>query len=360
MLYPSIIDCGDSVSVELRETKDIALRDTKRGLFRLCALRFPKVWKEMSKQIPRLDEFSIFYVRRGNRKDLVEAILTATFNSTFLEGQPLPRNARDFEKRLEKRSDLYSNLELVADYVETCLRKAMLIEDSLPYQTHPETCHDISIQLENLMPKKFPSNLTLGRLREYPRYISGILYRLEKLGLSSQQELERIEKIGSWWERYCSIEMIVNEKVTNFRWLLEEYRISLFAQSLGTKGSCFRKKAGKRMAKIVTWRGLSLIKAGVLSLFVSCTFANDDPFESGNRNIHGFNEYADAKFLRPIAKIYEDTLPANLRSGVTNFFSNLESINNALNSALQMKMGESLARINSLLLEYNHWHRRLF
>ena len=75
--------------------------------------------------------------------------------------------------------------------------------------------------------------------------------------------------------------MIVNAKVTSFRWLIEEYRISLFAQSLN-QGSCFRKKAGKRMAKIVTWRGLSLIKAGVLSLFVSCTFANDDPFELGN------------------------------------------------------------------------------
>ena len=104
------------------------------------------------------------------------------------------------------------------------------------------------------------------------------------------------------------------------------------------------------MAKIVTWRGLSLIKAGVLSLFVSCTFANNDPFESGNRNIHGFNEYADAKFLRPIAKIYEDTLPGNLRSGVTNFFSNLENINNALNSALQLKMGESLQELTRFCL----------
>ena len=178
----------------------------------MCA-QASKLWKEMSKQIPRFDEFSIFYVRRGNRKDLVEAILTATFNSTFLEGQPLPRNARDFEKRLEKRRDLYSNLELVAEYVETCLRKAMLIEDSLSYQTHPETYHDISIQLENLMPKKFPSNLTLGRLREYPRYLSGILYRLEKLGFSRQQELGRIEKITAWWERYCSIEIAVNRKL---------------------------------------------------------------------------------------------------------------------------------------------------
>ena len=126
----------------------------------------------------------------------------------------------------------------------------MLIEDSLPYQTHPETYHDISIQLANLMPKKFPSNLTLGRLREYPRYINGILYRLEKLGLSSQQELGRIEKIGAWWERYCSIEMIVNEKVTNFRWLLEEYRISLFAQSLGTKVPVSEKRLEKEWQKL--------------------------------------------------------------------------------------------------------------
>ena len=104
------------------------------------------------------------------------------------------------------------------------------------------------------------------------------------------------------------------------------------------------------MAKIVRWRGLTLIKAGLLSFFVSCVFANDDPFESANRNVHGFNEYADEKFLRPIARIYEDTLPANLRFGVANFFSNLESINNALNSALQMKMGESLQELTRFCL----------
>ena len=104
------------------------------------------------------------------------------------------------------------------------------------------------------------------------------------------------------------------------------------------------------MAKIVSWRGLTLIKAGVLSLFVGCAFADDDPFELGNRNVHSFNEYADEKFLRPVARIYEDTLPANLRLGVANFFSNLESINNALNSALQMKMGESLQELTRFCL----------
>ena len=250
VLYPSIIDCGDSVSVELRETKDIALRDTKRGLFRLYALRFSKIWKEMSRQIPRFDEFSIFYVRRGNRKDLIEGILTATFYSTFIEGQSLPRNSQDFEELLEKRSDLYSNLALVSSYVETCLRKTMLIEDLFPHQTHPDTCLDISRQLENLMPRKFPNGLALERLQEYPRYIRGILYRLEKLGLSSQQDLERIKKIEAWWERYSSIEITANEKVRNFRWLLEEYRISLFAQSLGTKVPVSEKRLEKEWQKL--------------------------------------------------------------------------------------------------------------
>ena len=107
MFYPSIIDCGDSVSLELRENKDTALRDSERGLFRLCALRFPKIWKEMSKQIPRLNEFSIFYVRRGNRKDLVEAILTATFNSTFLEDSHY-QGTREISKRGLRKEAIYT------------------------------------------------------------------------------------------------------------------------------------------------------------------------------------------------------------------------------------------------------------
>ncbi len=104
------------------------------------------------------------------------------------------------------------------------------------------------------------------------------------------------------------------------------------------------------MAEIVPWRSLSLIKLALLCLFVGPAFADDDPLEAGNRSVHGFNEYADTKFLRPIAKIYERNLPTSLRSGVTNFFSNLESVNNALNSALQMKMGESLQELTRFCL----------
>ena len=100
------------------------------------------------------------------------------------------------------------------------------------------------------MPRKFPSRLALERIRECPRYIRGILYRLEELGLSSQQDLERMKKIKAWWERYSSIEIIVNEKVRNFRWLLEEYRISLFAQSLGTKVPVSEKRLEKEWQKL--------------------------------------------------------------------------------------------------------------
>ena len=104
------------------------------------------------------------------------------------------------------------------------------------------------------------------------------------------------------------------------------------------------------MAEIVPWRSLRLIKLALLCLFVGPAFADDDPLEAGNRSVHGFNEYADTKFLRPIAKIYERNLPTSVRSGVTNFFSNLESVNNALNSALQMKMGESLQELTRFCL----------
>ena len=100
------------------------------------------------------------------------------------------------------------------------------------------------------MPRKFPNGLALERLQEYPRYISGILYRLEKLGLSSQQDLERIKKLEAWWERYSSIEITANEKVRNFRWLLEEYRISLFAQALGTKVPVSEKRLEKEWQKL--------------------------------------------------------------------------------------------------------------
>ena len=79
-------------------------------------------------------------------------------------------------------------------------------------------------------------------------------------------------------------------------------------------------------------------------------FASDDPFESANRKVHGFNEFADQRVLKPAARFYENVFPRFARVGVTNFFSNLSNVNGGINSALQWKPGESFQEFARLCI----------
>ena len=73
-----------------------------------------------------------------------------------------------------------------------------------------------------------------------------------------------------------------------------------------------------------------------------------DPWESFNRQVHGFNEGLDETFVKPVAIAYQDVTPALLRTGVSNFFGNLSDVWSLVNNVLQLKPKESvetLARV---------------
>ena len=60
-----------------------------------------------------------------------------------------------------------------------------------------------------------------------------------------------------------------------------------------------------------------------------------DPFENTNRNIHAFNDRLDTNLLKPLASTYRKITPQFARTGVTNFFENLEEIDTTINQVLQ-------------------------
>ena len=78
-----------------------------------------------------------------------------------------------------------------------------------------------------------------------------------------------------------------------------------------------------------------------LLLVPTLAYANDDPFESINREILEFNDAADAAILRPIAVAYDDTVPMPIRRALMNAYDNLTDINGALNAVLQGRPGRA-------------------
>jgi ATP-dependent helicase HrpA len=127
------------------------------------------------------------------------------------------------------------------------------LDDAL-WQRHTEAAGDLRSQLDDLVYAGFLGDLHWHNLRHYPRYLQAMLVRLDKLLQDPAADQRKREQLGSFWQRYLDYIAAggeYNEAVDEYRWLLEEYRVSLFAQTLGTHG----KTSAKRLQQ--AWRAIA-------------------------------------------------------------------------------------------------------
>ena len=127
----------------------------------------------------------------------------------------------------------------------------MGLDDRLKNLSVPETVEDISFQLSRLMPAGFPRGVPFEYLRQYPRYFRGINHRLERLGGNVGKDHESIRFVREWWRKYEDVKPIERIHLEKFRWMLEEYRISLFAQSIGTNMPVSEKRLAKEWESVM-------------------------------------------------------------------------------------------------------------
>ena len=115
-------------------------------------------------------------------------------------------------------------------------------------------CDDLAQQLRLLLGEGFVTRATAAALRRLPTYIQGIIVRLERLKYGAAKDLQRLAMLAPYRDRWLVIRDAIPESedadaVAEYRWLLEEWRISLFAQELGTAV----KVSAKRLDKV--WVG---------------------------------------------------------------------------------------------------------
>ena len=107
---------------------------------------------------------------------------------------------------------------------------------------------NIQTRLETLMYCGFLSATGWQQLHQYPRYLKALALRYDRAELNPKAERERSVIWEKWWDKYSHVaERAVGdseqtEALKEFRWLLEEFHVSLFAQQLGTKKSVSEKR----------------------------------------------------------------------------------------------------------------------
>ncbi len=247
--YPALVDEGDSVGLRVFATLPEARSSHQRGSARLIRLAMAREFKALRRDLAVNVQGELVYrgllahpwlhpeltAERDLRDDLLDRIVT----TVFLEGHEPLRTAEMFEVRLAAhRAGIGLPAQEISRGVQSALERLGRILAALP-KANPATATDIRTQLAWLVPAGFVLLTPWERLREYSRYLQAIEQRLEKHGQNPKRDAQLAAEIAPlearYRERVQAERGLLAPADDDFRWLLEEFRVSLFAQQLKTR-----------------------------------------------------------------------------------------------------------------------------
>ena len=237
--FPALIDRGSHVEIEVFDEPDVAAHKHRAGLRRLVALQLKEPLKYLEKNIPDLQKMAVAYMSLGTQEELRDQIIDVALERAFL-AEPLPADEAGFKARVDEgRSRLNLIAQEVARLAGVVLTEyaaaARKLKDSKPPK---EVADDVAAQLQRLMPKRFVALVPYAQLQHYPRYLKAITTRLDKLRADPARDAQRLAELRPLEQRYlrrlADRKGVADARLDEFRWLLEELRVSLFAQELRT------------------------------------------------------------------------------------------------------------------------------
>jgi ATP-dependent helicase HrpA len=232
--YPALVDKGDSVAIEIIDNKVSATELYEKGLQRLLTLQLSDQAKYVKKNIPGFKRFVLFYATRGSSEELLNDLVSAIFRYTFIEAQALVRDQDAFQTRLKQKQELINVMNSVGKLVGEILERGLSIQRQLKEiaKSHNQALvTDITAQLDQLIGERFLTRIPFEWLKQMPRYLKAIEYRIEK---QSAKDEEMMSLVQSNWQRLIDSGAYHDRRTQKYRWMIEEYRVSLFAQPLGT------------------------------------------------------------------------------------------------------------------------------
>jgi ATP-dependent helicase HrpA len=244
VVYPALEDRVSGVAVVEARNAHAAQEMSRAGMVRLAMLVLPQQAKFVSKRMA--DDRDLVLLSRGLslRQSLAEALTQRAFRECFFPADvPLPRDAQSFSRRLDESrarlSDLADRLAVTVTSIFREWRAARAALDNLSHPAFADAASDIEAQLRVLLPPDFLESTPQPWLDSLPRYLKAINRRLERLRSNQRRDSELTAKVKPFSAalRGLMAEPVLygsRAEIDQLRWMIEEFRVSLFAQELKT------------------------------------------------------------------------------------------------------------------------------
>ncbi len=253
-VFPALVDKGNSSELVLLDDPDSAEKSHRLGTARLLTLKLTQPVRYLKKELFKSNQTTLHFSVFQDKKDFIDTFIQAVVVQTFQLFESECRSQSDFEQLLKRyQNQLIPNALLLEKTVEQTLESHYAIHLKL------KTLHDVSwayavddikLQLKHLFYDGFLTEGIVGPIFEYPRYFKALQHRLEKLSGHFQKDKQSTVLLAPYLGKLKQLQdqnkgSLSHSKVAPMHWLIEEYRVSLFAQHIKTRVPVSNKRLDK-------------------------------------------------------------------------------------------------------------------
>ena len=251
LAFPALVDEGDSVAVRLFDTPAKANDAMRAGLCRLFWIGHPQQARYLDRNLPGLTAMCLHFLRVADCNTLKKDLLAAVCGrALFADSEPGTVRTRElFEARAgaaaEQLMTIANGLSAEVGAALAEFHRVAPLLDAAALAPYPDVLDDARQQLAQLIYPGFVSATPAAVLGELPRYLKALRLRLERLPRAPDRDRQQAALLAPLWRRYWQAP-VKPECLETYRWMLEELRVSLFAQELRT----LYPVSGKRLERV--------------------------------------------------------------------------------------------------------------
>lgn len=260
--YPTLIDEGDSVALRLRDLPARSALETRAGIRRLAAIALARFVRVQVENIPGMNQWVMLSAAMGGaaafQRNLGDLIVD---RALFPEKGPYPRSEAEFQQRVKRaKSMIPVATQDVTAVVGSIMSAYASLRKTINDTRSPNwkyAVDDVKRQVAVLTRPGFLTDTAWGWLRQYPRYFEAAIVRLRKLprsgAVKDSQAQQKIEDLAGLYEYRAKEHRerdVYDPELEHYRWMLEEFRVSLFAQELRTAIPVSEVRLEKQWAKV--------------------------------------------------------------------------------------------------------------
>ncbi len=257
-VYPAMVAEGDDFHIAWFDHAERAASAHREGVVRLARRRLPDTVRYIQRELPKLKQCALLFAKVGSQQQLARDVVDACLAQT-VAADPLPRSREEFDTRLEQwRGELVAYTETLLDHLHKALQGHLAVTKALKGNVTLAmalTYSDLKAQMQRLVYPGFVRDAGPW-LTHYPRYLQAAEIRLEKAPRDLRRDQLAMQQVQAWEQRVDArrqkthLDGIVDADLVEFGWWLQEWRVSLFAQQLGTLESVSEKRLTRRWQEI--------------------------------------------------------------------------------------------------------------